>query len=1115
MKLIPLLFLILISLFFTVPLKAEFSNKLFSPVIYPANANERLLNKNIIELAQDQQGFIWVGTRIGLFRYDGYDYKKILFPNEAFDFGNIYVRALLVDGDNLWIGSMSDGMFHLDLKNFQITQYLHNNQLNASIAGNQVNDFALDKQGALWVAHSFGLDRFDKKQQSFFHFRSSENTEERYFNYLLEAEFDHQGRLWLSTGKGLALFNAKEGAFKRVFQSVIKDHKKQAVSQQATLKDVMVRKIFVAQDGKIWLATHRKGTFIIDLTGANFQSANIQTASFNETGSNEANLKKTNFEQSLEIENAVITRLKAVDSKKLKMNTAIAQPSKDEIWISGSLAIEIRDAKTGALIKSLKSNLLDQYGLSNDIVYSMLVSRSGLLWLGVRDSGLHYFNPQNHAFKRINSYLPQLKKIFDGYITQVLRLSEHEVLVVSSNQLLKINFTSGETAPLISNQTLKPNEFTSAVLLENGSIFLGSASGELYHYSLKDKSLSNIVIPLNKQLTEGITILESSASGLWIAQTNRLYHLDLNTLKFEAVVNQDGSQYVNFIKVLMVDKKNQLWIGTTSGLGFIKSNSLQVNLYSKEVNTQETLSNNYINQIIEDVHGRIIINTRSGIYLLVEQKSNQNKGQAQTKNQTQPQQLLFKPFAQNATNKITHDEMLFSSSDSSYWLGSRFHLDENGDVLAEYGIADGLLKKQKGKSILSIANDSILYAALDILVFNPKKIQPWVFKPTIVITELMVDNQPMLAGSVNKGIHLLPSDNGFSVRFSSLDFSRPSENRYRYKLEGYDNDWVETSVDLRFAKYNSLTPGHYTLVLDGSNRKGVWSNNPLRIDVRIDAKFYQTFWFKLAMLLLVLICFYLLLQWRLKNMQMRERKEYEKREAIQKAEMMTELMQQKNKMLAEVTHDLRTPLTTIKMQLEALEDGALEHSEKSYNSLQKKLGNLNQMVGDLYQLSLVETATLALNKQDILIQPVLLEAVEAFKPLANRANLNIHYVSTLNHSVEISADSGRLSQVFNNLLKNAIRYTDPDGEIQVQILTENNELLITFEDSSPGVEDKDLNLIFNRSYRVQATRHRSKNGTGLGLSIVNSIIEAHDGKVSAGHSHLGGVKIVIKLPIIS
>jgi len=182
---------------------------------------------------------------------------------------------------------------------------------------------------------------------------------------------------------------------------------------------------------------------------------------------------------------------------------------------------------------------------------------------------------------------------------------------------------------------------------------------------------------------------------------------------------------------------------------------------------------------------------------------------------------------------------------------------------------------------------------------------------------------------------------------------------------------VYTDFKHRRATYTNLPHGDYTFRVKASNANGYWNEKGATLQVTVLPQYHQTIWFRGLALILIAIILSLLFQWRLKAILRHQRYKQEKREAIKKAELMLELMEQKNKMLAEVTHDLRTPLSTIKVQLEALEDGALEHSEKSYSLLQKKLSNLNQMIGDLDHLSVVEVGTLALQKSDINLNEIL------------------------------------------------------------------------------------------------------------------------------------------------
>ncbi len=1055
MRVFNLLFLFISLQALSQPENIQLSSDLFAPIIYPVKANAQLDNKEINELAQDEQGFIWVGTRQGLFRYDGYEYKKINFASDAFDFGNIYVRALMVDKNTLWIGSMSDGMFKLDLTTYQITQYFHDPEQEKSIAGNQVNDFALTETGDFWVATSFGLDKFHKSSQHFSHYRSSENTDDRYFNYLLDVELDSQNNLWLATANGLAKFSEQSGTFERQFL----DNK---------LANVSVRKIFLASDNRLWLATQKKGSFIVSANGNQ------------------------------------LTPLAAEDPKALKINTAISQPSAEQIWIAGAKGIEIRNAVTGKLIKVLRAKIQDAYSINKTTVYAILTDKSGLTWLGVRHEGLRFYNANNKGVLRMDIFHKSLSPYFDSSLDGVTKLSETEILILKEDKSAKVNLVTGEVAELRYIEQGILFEFPTVVKLDDDRMILGSSKGELFYYTPSKQKFKKIKVKFENLLEEPISQFAlTNDNKFWFSKTNHLFRLDLkNGQLIQATKNKSkDALFQTFIRDIMVDGKNRVWLSTITGVGLIEAGESQVTMYSKEQGTQGSLLSNYINHIAKNSFGDIFVNTNSGISRLKEKTSHE---------------LLFEPFAKAATDNITKARKLYFLKDNSAWFGPNFRLNSQGKVVNELTIADGILPHGRGKSIFALNSQQLLFTSSNqINIIEPNALNGAVFTPKIAVTELMIDNKPLTIGNHINEITLSADNTTFSLRYSGLDFSSLENNQYRYKLKGLDEHWQETPSDIRQIKYNSLSPGVYHLSLDASDRRGNWLSSPFEIKVTVHPKYYQTLWFKFILFSSLLFVIYLLFQWRLTKVKNKEREAYEKREAIQKAELMSQLMDQKNRMLADVTHDLRTPLTNIKMQLEALEDGALEHSEKSYSSLQKKLGNLNNMVGDLYQLSLVESGSLVLNKQDVLIEPIVSESIESFQPLAKKVDLAIIYNGISEEKITVNADAGRLLQVFNNLLKNSIRYTDPNGKINVSLSVDAFEVTITFEDTSPGVIDKDLAHLFNRLFRAETTKSRSKNGSGLGLSIVHSIINAHDGTVSAEHSSLGGLRIMVKLPIVT
>ncbi len=1059
MKSKALLILLLTVITYSHYAKTEINPSLIAPVIYPVETNYHLKNKSIFELVQDDQGFIWLGTDRGIFRYDGYEYKQIEYASNTFDFSNIYVRSLLADKNNLWIGTMSDGMFHMDLTTYEITQFTYDENSANTIGGNQINGLALDNSGALWLSHSFGLDKFIPANGKFFHYFSSATTNERYNNYLLELAFDSKEQLWISTGNGLAKFDVKSQSF-----SLVHLQHNNSANQLAKLKDVTVQKIFTARDGQIWLATHKNGTYII-----------------------------SKDEQKL-------THLSSNLSSTNRISTTVVQPTDDEVWISSTTGIEIRNADTGQLKSTLLSNPLDRFSLPKDNIFAMLVSRSGLLWIGVRGSGLYYHAPQNKKFIRIKNNIPGMEDISSSLMLDAIKITETKILVLTNKTSVFIDFISGIIQPLVSSKIFNAQGISAALKIGE-DLLVGTRAGDLFKYSMQQQTFTKLNFPVLRSNDTIINEIHPAYDGhIWIARSNSLYLYDLNNQTSKVMQNSDNQDFTTYTRSLTVDRKDRLWVSTISGIGIVEKGSIQVKMYRNNKNTQGTLSNDNIYQVVENINGEIYVITRSGINKLTTDSSDE---------------LLFEPFIESITQKHKDIEKLYFDSKDNLWYGAKYQLTNKENLISESEIADGLLLTGKGVSLFESSDGNLVNVTTrNIFIIQPENHTEWNFKPTVMVTDFKIDNTSYPLTIINEGINLDAANKTFSVRFSAFDFSSPRDNQYRYKLEGYDNNWISSPVDIRQAKYTSLSPGSYSLLLDGTNRKGQWSDKPLRLKVTVEPEYYQTIWFKILILLFIVIITNQFFKWRLRAVKLRDRKEYEKKQAIQKAEMLSELMDQKNKMLADVTHDLRTPLSTIKLLIEALEEGVIENSEKSYRSVKLKLSNLNKMVGDLYQLSLVETSNLVLQKSDVNINNLLIDVIDAFKPLATNNKILISSDIQSSNAFNVNADPDRLTQVFSNVLENCISYTEPEGKIVVSTVIDNKKIVIVIEDSAPGVDDNELEQLFTRLYRAKATRDRSSTGSGLGLSIVESIVKAHDGTVSAQHSVLGGLCLRITFPII-
>ena len=228
--------------------------------------------------------------------------------------------------------------------------------------------------------------------------------------------------------------------------------------------------------------------------------------------------------------------------------------------------------------------------------------------------------------------------------------------------------------------------------------------------------------------------------------------------------------------------------------------------------------------------------------------------------------------------------------------------------------------------------------------------------------------------------------------------------------------------------------------------------------------------------------------------------------------------QMRRAFMADVSHELRTPLSVLQGEMEALEDGVRPLTTDAIRSLQAEARHLNKLISDLYDLSLSDAGALTYRKVEVDVAEVLHGSLDLFRDrFASRGLRLVEAPST--SEMLVLADESRLRQLFINLLENSLRYTqaqdDGSGQLLVSIRREAGNARVDFEDSAPGVEAELLPKLFERFYRVEASRNRAHGGAGLGLAICRNIVEAHGGRLSAAASRFGGVHMSVSLPLLA
>jgi two-component system, OmpR family, sensor histidine kinase BaeS len=214
--------------------------------------------------------------------------------------------------------------------------------------------------------------------------------------------------------------------------------------------------------------------------------------------------------------------------------------------------------------------------------------------------------------------------------------------------------------------------------------------------------------------------------------------------------------------------------------------------------------------------------------------------------------------------------------------------------------------------------------------------------------------------------------------------------------------------------------------------------------------------------------------------------------------------------IADIAHELRTPLAVLRGEIEALQDGVRPLGPASLGSLAQEVSHLGRLVEDLHTLSLADVGALSYHKEPLDVAELADEAIAAQRRALDQKGLAVELA--LERGATVLADETRLAQVLGNLLQNTLRYTDAPGKLAVAVRRDGERVVLDWQDSSPGVPDADLPRLTERLYRVDASRSRAGGGSGLGLAIVKAIVEAHGGTLIARASRLGGLALEVALP---
>jgi len=409
--------------------------------------------------------------------------------------------------------------------------------------------------------------------------------------------------------------------------------------------------------------------------------------------------------------------------------------------------------------------------------------------------------------------------------------------------------------------------------------------------------------------------------------------------------------------------------------------------------------------------------------------------------------------------------------------------------------------------------------------FLPEAVLPDTARPPVFVVGISINHEAVnlrqrgLKTSLDclRELQLGYDENNVSFEFAALDFTDPAQNRYRYRLVGADDDWVATK-GTRFAHFAHLAPGRYEFRVQGSNGEGGWREASNPIVVVVHPPWYRSNW--------AYLCYALLLAWgawrgyRFQIQRVKEREqlafEHREKERIKAVEHM------KTNFFSNITHEFRTPLTLMTDPLrlilqKAKDPEVLENARLAAASSQQLLGLVNQLL----DMSKIESGQMALDLRSGDLTETVRDVFERFLPLAEKRGVKLTFQSegstTFGTQTNVVFDENKIKLILNNLISNAIKFTPAHGKIAVLLnfatTTSPYQILLQVKDTGVGIPPEALNKIFDRFYQIDGTSTRMGEGTGIGLALAKELAELMGGGIAVDSEVGKGSTFTVRIPV--
>lgn len=1024
------------------------------------------LSQSLAEyIYQDSFGYMWIGTNDGLNRYNGNEFKVYKnIKNDKNSISNNSISSIVEDNyKNLWVGT-DDGLNKINLITGEITRYLNSDEDKAS-SNNVVDELLIDHKGRLWVGTIEGInlydsenDKFDKVLEPYIKDRGVQGITE-----------DYRNRIWISTREGLFMYDENADEVKSFFY----DEKDENSISENNIFSVY------SSGNKVWLGTKNSGLNVINLEDYSIKKYEHDSNDKNSIPSNLIRYILKDSEGKLWLatdqglayfneESEKFYTYKSDTNKYSITDDNIVSLFEDRlgtIWVGTFNGISRFSNNNKFTI--YRNNPFNENSISNSSVCGIYEDNEGHIWVGTFNSGINRIDEKNDIITRYYNDTNNKNSLSSNRIKDIIGI-DNEIWIATDNGLNKYDkntdkFTVYKTSS--DENSIVNNEIRTLFIDKNGILWIGTRGG-LCTFDRKGTFTSyNSLFEENNIYQKTFSDIHEDSKGImWFALGNDgglvKYNPEtgemINYLADEEDVNAISS---NTVRAISEDSKGNIWLGTQNGL-----NKLDVNTGKfKSYTYTDGLSNDYIYGVIVDSDDNIWCSTNYGVSMY-----------------DQDDDKFIRYYEEDglATNEFN---------------GFSYHMGKDGDIY--FGGVNGLTK------------------------FNPENMENKVAASNVIIDTIKTSGGVEIKEKDN--IVLNYDSRELYVKFFIPEYKNINQMQYAYKLEGMDSEWTFAGNE-NYARYASLSSGKYKMLIVGRNYNGAWSDIS-EINIKVKNYPWKTplaYTIYITIILLTIYIVYnqvkILDALVIQRTQELEEKLEENKKLYQK---LIEAEKYKNNYFVNLSHELRTPLNVILSVQQLISSLNKSRKNITYEKMEDYMETLKgnskrllNLINNIIDTSKIDSGAYRLDKEDVDIVELVEDVTLSMVNLAEVKGLELVIDPEIEEKI-ISCDKLDIERCIINLIGNAIKFTEPGGNITVSIVELENSIKISVKDTGIGIEEKYCEGIFDRFGQVYNEVSEELGGSGLGLTLTKNLINLHNGEISVISEKNKGSEFIIILPI--